>query len=370
MAVRRRVLWLTLGAMASAVGAYAAAGLALGLQYDKRVASFAASGACAEMQGRRRTTAEENGAPILAQAWDVYQRIEEEQILFLPDEIGNELGQQVAAASLRATEPFLALVERAAEKPVPQFPDGSPAGRAMDKASEVLGARARLEPEHAAESADVLLRLAAAWRPWSWVDPLDRARVLEDALRIVQDLLANDPEQAKPRLGAWRHRLAAEDPLGDFRFSCAALLDEWPGTLERTLRGEDPFAEARAPWYFHWYARPVLYWHLIADYDLLLRVIDGARTEAGLRALLSAGVPDTLLSNRCAHALEHCAVLHVARAALALAAGEAEPQLPDDPFTGQPLSVRREDGATVISATSPRDATLLNPGLVSWTVER
>jgi len=271
----------------------------------------------------------------------------------------------------------------------------------------MLPFRARLMPERAAASADLLLRLATRWRARDLTEPVGRYDVLREALRIVRDLLARDPEQARPYLAPWRGWLAAEDPLADFRFLCAEQVRSTIGTVEEVRRGEDPLAPARksleevkekvrgaeeelrdfapdahvevkrldlsfdTPWQFRWYARPVFYWSMNTAIDRWTDAAGSVRTDAALRDFLDGPGWGRIDRINGAVTLEEIALLRLARVALAMAAGEAPPRL-DDPFTGAPLALRRQGGATVISATLRERFRIpsTEPELLSWEVRR
>jgi hypothetical protein len=299
-------------------------------------------------------------------------------------------------------EPFLAAVGRAMERPAVQCPpDGSPAREALHEAARVLPMRARLEPERAPGDADLMLRLATRWRTRTVADSMIRGATLLAALGIVRDVVARGPDQAGPRLPAWRKWLAAEDSLAESRHVSTATLVEMTQFVASIRGGEDPLAGSRdamrdvrtilaeggnaelveqldrfeamvkLPWYFRWYGRPVLLLRMASEHDCWRAAIDEARTEAGLRGLLHSDRTSPLLRFRFLRAIEHAAVLNVARVALAVAAGEEPPAL-HNPLTGEPIEVRAESHATVVGAELPARfrAGAQSPELWSWTVPR
>jgi len=292
---------------------------------------------------------------------------------------------------------------------------GSPARKTFRRpfeafclAEDMLPYRARLVPDRAAESADLLLRLALRWRTRDASEAFRRRALLCAALRVVHNVLAADPGQAMSYLPAWREWLAAEDPLAEFRIACADLCQSVDDVAQQVRRGEDPYAETReslegvkqklgqadqalskigvdsgkahheeilenmsrvfeTPWQFRWYARPFFYREVIPQFDLLAE----GRTERGLRELLGRGGVDRMTWIDGVQTLEEIALVRLARTAMAVALGKPPPAL-DDPFTGQPLAVRRDNGATVISAPLPERfrTHLTEPELFSWEVPR
>jgi hypothetical protein len=331
---------------------------------------------------------ERHGSYLLyAEAWDPDELAkvvapldaEEGEEVFDP----YDLRREEMRSALPTFDPFLAAVAAALERPAVQYPvDWYPPGdEAFRLMTHMLPFRARLMPERAAESADLLLRLAIRWRARDLGELINRHKVFREALRIVRDILARDPGQLTPYVGTWREWLAAEDPLAEFRFQCTAKIRSAMDSVEAVRRGEDPLAGVRktfgkvvsfpGAWNFRWYARPIFYWSMNTAIDHWTDAIDSVRTDAGLREFLDRPDLDRFDRIDGVLALERIALGRLARVAFAVAAGETPPEL-DDPFTGRPLAVRRDLGVTVVSATFPerfRDR-MTAPELFSWEVRR
>jgi hypothetical protein len=302
------------------------------------------------------------------------------------------------AKALPSLEPFVRTLAAALEGSAVYYCRGW-SGEVYDAqglARRMLPFRARLMPDHAAESADLLLRLAIRWQARDFPEAFDRAHLLRDALRVVRELLARDPAQARPHLDAWRVWLADEDPLAVFRSHCAHCVDSVVDTVEEVRCGEDPYAGAResmrkiaekvdgivqdekvdhlrrtipSPWIFRWYARPFFYWSTLRETDSWGAALDGARTEASLRDLLRRPEElDRVTGSFAKRTVEQIALLRIARIALAVAAGDAPPQF-ENPFTGRPIVVYATDAATEITATRPEGFDTVDE-LLTWEVPR
>jgi hypothetical protein len=384
--VLRRLRWLVLG-IAAGVGAYVLAGALLSSRFDGRVAAFRASEAYADLERRSEDVpADENAVSLFAEAAALLELVPEEHATFAnarawdPDEAppGAEIAHDALErhrverrAALPSLEPFVAALAAALERPAVQQPLNG--HTTLWFATAMLPFRARLLPERAAESGDLLLKLGTKWRARDVTDPLGRHRVVQESLRIVREVLARDPAQAACYFRAWRALLAEEEPLALLRFQCAIGIRSIVEVAEQVRRGVDPFARTRetlrelaesgadikrregffqTPWTFRWYARPVFYWSMTAAIDASTSAIEAARTEAGLRDLLQRPGLDRVTAIVGVRMLEEIALVRLALSAMAAAAREPLPDL-ENPFTGRPLAVRETDAAIVIEAVLP-----------------
>ena len=388
--MRRGVPWIYIG-LALAAAAYAVVGAIFSSRYDEKVAAFRASEVYAELERRREDVpAEENAAPLLAAASEILVRFPDEYAMF-KDRWGPQgLDEAEGTKALRTMEPFFVAVASALERPVVQYPVGrSAASDARNDVKSTLPFRAELLPERAAESADALLRLATRWRARSYKELLEREWTVLQALKIVRDILARDPEEARSHGNAWQAALAAEDPLSEGavvlrldlprvrrcgragqarRGSASRRGGSWGSTGTGRETWELPGSSSRAS-RCAWDRRPQFYGEVISACDRWTEAIDAARTEEGVRALLGQPEVSPFLREYAAEALAQLAVLRLARTALAVAAGQAVPEL-RDPLTGKPLAVRRGERATVITATPPEEGVTIDTNLFSWEVAR
>lgn len=420
----RRLRWVALVTLAL-IGAYALAGSVLSSRFDGRMAAFRASEAFADLERRAADIPpDENAVPLFADAAAALDQVPEEHAMYAlawaydPDNFericipppsedgekpfdGYEREREEMRSALPSLDPFVAALAAALERTAVQFPTAwSEAEDIRRFATNMLPFRARLLPDRAAESGDLLLRLGTKWRIRDASDPLNRHEVVREALGVVRHVLSTDARRAAPYASTWREMLAAEDPLALFRFQCANSLRSLAEVTGKIRRGVDPNEGVReslqkvreklgdvpaeiepkltrletvfeTPWTCRWYARPILYWSSIAAMDAWTSAIESARTEAGLRKLLRTPGLDRITGIVGVRMLEAIAFQRLAETALAASAGDPLPEL-ENPFTGRPLLIRRAVGAVVIEAELPeafRDR-VESPGLLTWEVRR
>ncbi len=394
MRIRKR--WLLPFVVPLAIlGVYFGWGAILASKYEARLDALRAAGEPVTFEDLLGppVPAEQNGAALIIEAGEIFEKVDIEFLLRLSAYPDSEEGAERPAGEAL---PRLALcfdkIEEALRRSVISLPrKGSESHVQFSPFQEAVSAlafRGHFEPT--AEIVDTLFDLADHLAQRTFMEVVGKLVTLQEALRVLRRGLERGTIDFASNAARWRAQLRDAESGHEarllLRFDRVYQID----LFERYRHGEDPFEQAREmldhaneviedfsrssfrfperPWYSNWYGHPVLNRRALDALELNAELMEFVDDEAAMR-------------DRIDHfrmTLTFRSTLRLGRVFLAIKQrNEPLPRLEDyfpdsamplDALTGKPfLYERTEDGAFIATGDKSSRVDLIEH-LLAWEI--